>query len=532
MRKLLVVFMLVSVVALGGSGALGQVISVRGKQWVRSHTFTNAALVADALDMPIWDFQLYRACGFTASCPWQFDGSHPWNGGSLSPKEAQFLADMDANAMIWHFRLNLTSLPAYGIDNTLTAPDKDNGWLITDEPEESALRGLGQISRWLRRNRPNSLVYINVGNTSEGYLENVMKEIQPDVLMYDAYCFNVGGGTLTDLYFSKLMALRSKAKQYGVPLFSWMQAYQADNARLPSESDLRMQIFSSLAVGCKGIMYFLYDNQWPQWFLSAIIQGDGTPTSLYYHVKNVNPEMNRLGRVLRYLESTDVRFIPGKTKGVPNSPWQGLTNWSAGAGEDSRIVSAQVDPSEDGPEKNGLIGLFRDDTGQQYFMLSNIYHGATLSASAAGVGFTVTFDAGTDGLWRLNRETGAQEWVALNNHVLNTTLPGGTGDLYTYSAAGFDLSAPQGSISINRDAATTSSISVTLTLSATDDRQVTHMRFSNDNLAWSEWEPYATRKQLPSGDGSKTVYTQYRDAVGTISATCSDTMLLDTSPPG
>jgi hypothetical protein len=189
---------------------------------------------------------------------------------------------------------------------------------------------------------------------------------------------------------------------------------------------------------------------------------------------------------------------------------------------------------EDGSVKDGVIGFFKDDTGRQYFMLTNMYRGPSLSASAAGLSFTITFDSNTNSLWRINRETGAQEQVSLSNHVLGTTLPGGTGDLYTYSANGFDLSAPQGSVSINSGAAATNSASVTLALSATDDRSVVDMRFSSDNLTWTEWEPYGTSKPwtLASGNGVKTVYAQYKDAVGTISTVYSDTIILDTSAPG
>jgi hypothetical protein len=98
-----------------------------------------------------------------------------------------------------------------------------------------------------------------------------------------------------------------------------------------------------------------------------------------------------------------------------------------------------------------------------------------------------------------------------------------------------DMTAPTGSIVINNGAAKTASTSATLTLLATDGGSgVAQMRFSNNNTAWSAWEPYATRRTgwtLTSGDGLKTVYGQFRDVIGNISASCSDTITLETQKP-
>ena len=61
---------------------------------------------------------------------------------------------------------------------------------------------------------------------------------------------------------------------------------------------------------------------------------------------------------------------------------------------------------------------------------------------------------------------------------------------------------------------------------------VADMRFSNDGVTWSDWEPYATTKAwtLDPALGVKRVYAQYRDKVGNVSysgtSAASDTILL------
>ena len=80
-----------------------------------------------------------------------------------------------------------------------------------------------------------------------------------------------------------------------------------------------------------------------------------------------------------------------------------------------------------------------------------------------------------------------------------------------------DVTPPTGSIVINGGSSTTPSRTVTLTLSASDSGgSVAGMRFSNDGTSWSNVVAYATTYQwtLTAGDGTKTVYANFRDAVG------------------
>lgn len=91
------------------------------------------------------------------------------------------------------------------------------------------------------------------------------------------------------------------------------------------------------------------------------------------------------------------------------------------------------------------------------------------------------------------------------------------------------------SVNINSGAVWTKSQLVTLTLSATDPNSgtVSVMRFSNDGVNWSPWEAYVTSRDwsLLPGDGLKTVYVQFKDKYENTSATVSDTINLDMTPP-
>jgi S-layer protein (TIGR01567 family) len=85
------------------------------------------------------------------------------------------------------------------------------------------------------------------------------------------------------------------------------------------------------------------------------------------------------------------------------------------------------------------------------------------------------------------------------------------------------------SIVINDNNAYTVERSVILGVSAINAYE---MSFSNDNLAWSPWEPYATSKpwNLSNGDELKTVYFKARNGDGE-AGPVSDTIILNTSKP-
>jgi hypothetical protein len=135
--------------------------------------------------------------------------------------------------------------------------------------------------------------------------------------------------------------------------------------------------------------------------------------------------------------------------------------------------------------------------------------------------------AGPGGDEYMNHQTGTSDWMGLvvwNNGATSTTT------FYLYT----DTSAPTGSISINGGAPYVNTTSVTLNLSASDgETGVAEMRFSNNGSTWSSWQPYASTKSwtLLSGDGTKTVYVQFRNNANMSSGSYSDTIILDTAPP-
>ena len=403
-------------------GPLGDPTSrQRGRNWVRSHPIYLSALLQIT---SVFSTAEYRNAGLNTLFPWKLRD------------EFYFQQAADAG-MAWQFHLHHER---YGrnpqevvatMRQYVEAYPGCTGFQYSDEPEVAEMPAWAPYIAALKEAFPDKLVYCNAfGSRSESYYDDFCRILQPDVLMYDIYPFWDGGGTASD-YFEKMMRVRNAARRYDIPYWAYLQSFGPEFARrLPSESDMRMQVYSSLAAGFTGFCYFTYDAA----YVTGLVDSEGDPSPMYPHAAGLNAEVAALGQTLRLMESTDVRFVPGQGNATPS----GLRNWSPGAGGDPYIVA--VSSGGDASREDGLIGFFTDDDGNRFFMLVNLNHGKERSAAATSLEFRIEFDPSIEFLIRLNRETGQQEPVFLQDHALDLLLPGGTGDLFGYGL--FPLLAP------------------------------------------------------------------------------------------
>jgi WD40 repeat protein len=143
--------------------------------------------------------------------------------------------------------------------------------------------------------------------------------------------------------------------------------------------------------------------------------------------------------------------------------------------------------------------------------------GATQSAFRCQGGSSVAFTIGSEG-------TTIVEYQARDNV--------GNEEPKQRLEVRLDKTPPTGSLTINDGAASTTSTTVTLRITANDNLSgVAQMRFSNDGRTWSDWEGFQstrswdlTRFGGSSSGGPKTVYAQLRDRAGNISQTFSATI--------
>ncbi|MBO1515313.1 LamG-like jellyroll fold domain-containing protein [Metabacillus bambusae] len=97
-----------------------------------------------------------------------------------------------------------------------------------------------------------------------------------------------------------------------------------------------------------------------------------------------------------------------------------------------------------------------------------------------------------------------------------------------------DSTPPEGQFTINNGAEFTNNQTVKLSLEATDDMsEGIFVRYSTNAEEWTDWEEYNTSKELtlPSGDGEKTVFVEFKDQAGNSSESYQQTITFDTTAP-
>ncbi|MCC6683050.1 MAG: PEP-CTERM sorting domain-containing protein [Phycisphaeraceae bacterium] len=381
-----------------------------GRDWVRSHPFMISSWGRPS------DEQLYKDANFnTAQSSIALDGIEGHFQGAFNE-----LNDTTRTAVQWGINAGVS------------------GWMIRDEVPADKIAGVADAADYVRLVDPESLVYVSLAGVNPSYIDDVLTTIQPDAILYGFYPWE-GETNATDklrAHLDNMQVVRQKSLQYGIPAFAFIQSFDDlhnpdqpmdDNNRLPSGSELRTELFTKLSAGFKGVTYYLFDleNQPPR-FENALLDLNGDPTPLYYQAQQANAEVLNLGQSLRYLESTDWRYVSGGISVTPNT----IPAWSSDAGSglvlDIEMLGAPAD------RKDAMVGYFEDDAGDDYFMLVNMWHGVGLNGDDLLVDFTITFDSSVDTIWRLNRLTGLVDEIALTDHMLQLTLPGGTGDLFKF----------------------------------------------------------------------------------------------------
>ena len=398
----------------------------RGIRWIRSHPVTIYAMCV--IDTPL-DTDQYQQAGLGPVMIWK--------------TKKNIVEPVVKAGLPWHTHIRVGRQGRPRLNEELKEKWRQffaqnpgaQGILVNDEVKgEEALRITREGMDWLRDEYPHLLVYSNANNLTPGgrdkpFLQNWERALKPDVMMVTLYPFLKTGQT-EENYFFNLEIIRQVSLEAGIPYWSWVQSFSGRVGypeRLPSESDLRMQLFASLTYGFTGFGFHIYEVGDHPIIRHALIS-KGKPSRLYPHAEKANAEVSRLGQSLRFLRSTSVQYLPAPGATLPT----GVTAWAA------ENTSQKIQQVGGITSSDGLLGQFTDDHGGEYFMLTNLAQGPEMSAKEGEVTFHVKFADGAAALYRLNRYTGKSEKVMnAGGRELAVTLPGGTGDLFKWGDAAF-----------------------------------------------------------------------------------------------
>ena len=447
-KSVTVMTFLVTLVAIGtaasAEGHLG-----RGKRWVRSHPFWISGLTQSEA---LYEVDEYRGAGLNTLLAWD-------------PRPILFEKSVAAGFPIhYHLHQNHGETEQDYVDHVHELVEKYpgcTGLLFWDEPQLPVMEKVGNVCAALRKAFPEMLVYSNALPTGApsaskygfgddapsdyyaAYIQAFGRIVQGDVIMVDIYPLR---STKEDEeprsreYFENIALVRQVALEQGVPYWMFIQAYDhGGTIRRPSESDLRFQLFAPLTFGFTGIAYFTYDPA----LGAGLIDANKNRTALYYHAARANMEVANVGKVLRFLESTGIAFVLGRHERngqsvrneMPPMPPHGPWVWPNVQYPPKQLRDVEVEGK--GKGRDALIGFFKDDSGDEYLMVTNLWHGMGMAAADCAQTVTLKFAPGVKTVTRLSRETGVPEELVVPGGTLELRLPGGTGELLKVGDAGF-----------------------------------------------------------------------------------------------
>ena len=241
------------------------------------------------------------------------------------------------------------------------------GYHIIDEPFPPVFHDKAKIAAEVLAEDPNHVAFINVHcygvsfvfpdqfdrGDHERYVDELLNMSQINILSYDQYILMEDRkNDLLGPYFMNLECLRSKAIQHNLPMNSIILDIKHWKYRDPSDDDIRWQVYTSLAYGAKGILYFTYavpggnDFDWND----ALLDKEGNKTRRYYAAKKINHEILAMGDTLMSLRSVGV-FHTGNMLGTSKPvPAENLIQLSGG---------------------QFVLGQFLSDNGSLYAMVAN-----------------------------------------------------------------------------------------------------------------------------------------------------------------
>ncbi len=368
-------------------------------------------------------WQTVKDCNFTVC------GQYGGYSAEDNRQRLDFCAQLGLKAMIVDGR---TSWEATFLDNhaelirSLVADYGSHpatyGYYILDEPSADRFPALAKVSQELQRQDPKHLPYINLLPTYASpeqlgtptyaeHLDCFLRLVKPAVLSYDHYALLQDGSDRLD-YFENLALIREYGLRYGVPPWNIILSLPHLSYRDPSAAEMRWQVYTSLAYGIKGLMWFTYWTM-PEWERdfggTAIVNPQGEPARLYPIVKQLNGETRVLGKTLLGLTSTGVYH----TGAIP----LGCTRLG---------VDAPIQLPGDLPL---LIGFFTDPAARQYALLVNRDH------AGPPVAATLVLKPHVTGLTEISAVDGSDSPVALAAGRAVVSLGAGDGRLYRLTTA-------------------------------------------------------------------------------------------------
>lgn len=201
-----------------------------------------------------------------------------------------------------------------------------------------------------------------VGGDYRTYVRTYLDTAKPDLLMFDFYPYQKGGDNLPNLAANIAIA-KEEADRAGVPLYSYIQTSGDATYREPTMEELRLNVHLNLAMGVKGIAYFLVCEHYDGWEYTNIIDYAGKPTPMYDTVKSVNGQLSAMKGV----------YLDYDCKGLMICNYKGMSNALSRAGCITEVTTYKhLTAAETNQRDKIAVGCFENAAGEMGYYVVNL----------------------------------------------------------------------------------------------------------------------------------------------------------------
>ena len=243
------------------------------------------------------------------------------------------------------------------------------GFFLYDEPNTALMPGLSKVALMLRKAMPGSWAYVNVlpnyatpsqlgAPNYDAYVQKFVDQVHPPLLSSDNY--SLFNGEMLGRFYTNLATIRHASQKAGIPFWNVILANSHFSYMEPSDATLRLQAYSTIAYGGRGIEYFTYFSPKVGNFRLAPVDQFGHRTETWYMLRRLNDQIRTLAPWLIKLHSTGVYHSAPLPEGAAPIEKSELV-------KQVRATTFQSPPVA--PEY--LIGEFRDGEGHPFLMIVN-----------------------------------------------------------------------------------------------------------------------------------------------------------------
>lgn len=327
--------------------------------------------------------------------------------------------------------------------------------MVGDEPGDDELEEIAALTDQVRAQYPRTPLFTNLSFMKVSH-DRYVRLCRPDILSFDHYPLLRNGETQNH-YLYNLAWGRHSARKYQLPYWLFLQSYGREHEksnyayRVPDEADIRFLVFTHLAHGGAGILFYHYYGHPGSMIDDVGVEREASgPVSAHryrntvasrawFAVRDVAPEVHALARALINLRSKGEITYAGNGRLWDHAPPR-YSKHNREDGYRTRKFDAHGSLRGvrvlDGQDMGLLVGFFDDKWGQEYFMVVNLAHGPNLSKMDVARKVRLVFNGRIEAIERLNRLTGRVETLGTtegeDGRVLDIKLEGGTGDLFKW----------------------------------------------------------------------------------------------------